>query len=107
MLNFAQAIALLSQGKKIGSATLFTAGDYVGMDGDEVAVFDENGDVVENLTLTTEVLGTTDFYEITVEANPEIWGYLNVEKGRWMSTNNPDGLRAKGIEVKLFVLAEG
>lgn len=107
MLTFIQMLALLEAGKRVGSPSLLEGGDYLAMDGDEVAVFDDDGNVVDSVGLNKEYMGATDFYEITAEENPEIWGYYNAEKGRWMSTNNAEGLRAKGIEVKLFVLAEG
>lgn len=106
MLSFVQMLAVLEAGKNVGSASLLMDGDYLGMSGDDVVVFDAEGDVVDSVGLTKEYLGTNDFYEITAAATPEIWGYFNAEKGRWMSTNNPEGLRAKGVDVKLFGIVE-
>lgn len=103
-MNFQAAMVLLTQGKRIGSASVFgDTTEYMTLDADTV-VIEEDGDYVSDLTLTSEILNATDFYEIVVATVPaQLTAYLDPAKGRWVSTSNPERRRAEGLQVKVFV----
>ena len=52
------------------------------------------------------VMSADDYYEITAPTTPELFGYFSTSDNRWKSTNNPEGLRAKGVAVRKFVAVE-
>lgn len=103
-MNFTQAIAMLTAGKLVKGPGFLNEGEYLKLVGGDVVVMDADGEELESLVLSADVINATNYAEyVVIEDTPEIFGYYNTEKGRWMSTSNPDRLRAQGVTVKKFV----
>lgn len=105
-MKFAVALGLLEEGKRVTSPSLYENGDYIAMNDGSLAVFDVDGEWLDDVVLNADFLGA-NFLEVPTVVEPTtMLGYFNVEKGRWMSTNNPEGLIAKGIVVKTFIVQD-